>query len=358
MSLPLSEARSIFTKRLSQVYREAARPTMFFKQFFADDFGDQKNVSIEVERNTESVAVDVLRGTEGNRNTFDRSSEKTYTPPYYDEYFDARELDFYDKLFGTNNNGNIDPVSFGEYLSEIARKLLRLEDKINRAYELQASQVLFDGIIQLTNGDNIDFKRKSGSLVDGSGTTWATGTNDPTSQLVEGANFIRQNGKYQGGTFNVVMADDAFQALLDNDTFQAKADLRNVQIADVSMPIGMPEGAVLHGQISGGSYKFNIWGYPQFYKPKGGSITPYVQAKKIVMLPITPMFVHAYAGVPHIMTAPENSIMPEFVGMRRGAFHIDNVIDRKKFSHEFRVRSAGILVPTAVDAIYTRQVLA
>lgn len=358
MNLPLSEARGLFTKRLAQVYREVARPTLFFKQFFQDDFGDQKNVSIEVERGIESIATDVVRGTEGNRNTFEFSTEKTYEPPYYDEYFDAHELDFYDKFFGLNNNGEIDPVTFNGYLNEIARKLAKLEDKEMRAYELQASQVFFDGIVQLKSAANIDFKRKGASLVDDSGNPWSTDTIDPRVILLQGCNFIRTEGKYQGGILNCVMADDVFNALINNATFQATTDLKDIKLTDIQMPQGVPEGAVLHGQISVGSYKINLWGYAQFYKPKGGAITPYVPAKKFVMFPTEPVFVHAYAGVPHIMTAPENSIMPEFVVMRRGAFHIDNVIDKKKFTHEFRVRSAGITVPTAVDTIFTAQVLA
>ena len=108
MNISTTDARALFTKMLVDVYRERTTPTSFLRSFFKVKEGRTKEVSIEVQRGTEMIAVDVERGTEGNRNKFSKSTEKIFVPPYYREYFDATDLDLYDRMFGT---GEIEKLS-------------------------------------------------------------------------------------------------------------------------------------------------------------------------------------------------------------------------------------------------------
>ena len=145
------QARALFTIKLIAVYKERTVPTSFLRSFFKTKESDTKQLSIEVQRGTEMIAVDVERGTQGQLNKFSRSTEKIFVPPYYREYFDATDLDFYDRLF--TQNGTIDVITFSQWLGTVVEKIAMLQDKIERAYELQCSQVFETGIVTLKNGE-------------------------------------------------------------------------------------------------------------------------------------------------------------------------------------------------------------
>ncbi|MCK4522449.1 MAG: hypothetical protein KAU20_07790, partial [Nanoarchaeota archaeon] len=94
-SLPLQDARNVFTKMLVAVYKEKTSPTSFLRSFFPVTTTMSKEIAIQVQRGTEFVAVDVERGTNGNRNTFNTSTEKIFVPPFYWEYLTANEHRLY-----------------------------------------------------------------------------------------------------------------------------------------------------------------------------------------------------------------------------------------------------------------------
>lgn len=346
-SISTTDARGLFTKMLIDVYKERISPLAFLRSFFETKESATKFISIDVQRGTEKIAVDVERGTEGNRNTFSRTTEKIFEPPYFREYFDATELDLYDKLYGLD--GEIPAEIFSQLVEDVAEKLRLLTDKIERAYELQCAQVLETGIVTLQSGTNIDFKRKAASLVDNSGSPWS-GAGNPYTQLEAGANFLRQVGKSQGGVVNVIAGSAAFSALLDNATVKARADIRNFSLDSIRSPQRNSVGAVLQGEIAGGSYLFRIWTYPEFYDNASGTSTPYINPKKIILLPEAPRFKLAFAGVPQLLTKGGP--------VKRGAFIFGDYIDDRNDKHVFDVKSAGVAVPVAVDQIYTTQVLA
>jgi hypothetical protein len=346
-TIATSDARALFTKMLIDVYRERTAPTAFLRSFFTVKEEVTKELSIEVQRGTEKIAVDVERGTEGNRNKFSRSTEKIFVPPYYREYFDATELSLYDRLFGSTE---IDDGIFTAFLEQVAEKLRLLQDKIERAYEVQCSQVLETGIVTLNAGINIDFKRKSASLVDNSGTPWTTGSTDPYAQLEAGGNFLRQTGKISGGVINAIMGSSALSAFLNNDTVKERADVRNFFLDMVRGPQRNSVGAALHGEVSAGSYNFRIWTYPEFYDNSSGVSTPYINPKKVILLPEAPRFVLGFAAVPQLATVNG--------GVKKGAFIVGDYIDERNHKHIFDIRSAGVAIPVAVDQIYTMQVVA
>jgi hypothetical protein len=344
MSISVTDARSLFTKRTIAVYKEMPVAKGFLRSLFTASEGNQKLVSIEVQRGTEKIAPDVLRGTVGNRLKFTQSTEKMIMPPMYAPYFVANDNDLYDVAIGQQN-----PAAIATLADQTAMRIMATRSTIERAYELQCSQALTTGIVTLNNQDNIDFKRKAASLVDtGAGTYWATGTVSPYLQLEEAGNFLRQVGKADGGTFNVVMGSSAFQDFMNNTIVKERADIRSFSLDVISGPLRNAQGGVLHGNVSAGSYRFNIWTYPEFYDNDLGVSTPYIDPKKIIVIPEAPKFELAYAGVPILIgQAPQ-----------RGAYVIQEFLDERATSHEIHVKSAGVAVPVAIDQIYTRKVVA
>lgn len=348
VAIPVSEARSLFTKTLMDKYRERAQVTSFLRSFFPSKEYATKYVSIEVERSGEKVAVDVNRESEGNRNTFSKSTEKIFEPPYYREYFDITKLDLYDRAFGSSMT---DSGLFTQLVEDAADKLGMLQDKIERAYELQASQVLETGVVQLVDGGNIDYKRRSASLVNLTGTPWTTGTVNPYAHLEAAGNFLRQVGKVQGGTIHAIMGSEALAAFLANDIVVKRGPLTNVSLDAIAAPQRFSTGATLHGWVTAGSYRVYIWAYPEFYDNSGNSSTSYVHPKKVIVLPENPRFRMAFGAVPQLLD--ENNPVPV-----KAAYVYGEYVDQRKFTKDYDVRSSGLVVPVGIDHMYTMQVVA
>jgi hypothetical protein len=346
--IPAQQARALFTQGLVDIYREQVQTTAFLRSFFPTEEFGTKYLSIEVERGFEKVAVDILRGTEGQRNVFSKSTEKIWEPPLYKEFFDMTQLDVYDRLF--TSTGDISDADLGALIAESAKRLSSLQQKIERAYELQASQVLYDGITTLSAVESIDWKRKAGSLVDQSGTTWANNANNPFTTLEAGAQFIRTNGKSQGEVYNVIMAANVLTAFLGNTFVKERSDILNFNLGNLNLPQRNAVGAAYHGRMSSGSYLFDIWTYPEEYTNSAGVATPYIPTKKLTILPMNPRFKMAFAAVPQLIESGVQNI--------RGAYKVSEYIDQRKATHEIEIQSAGLAIPVAIDQIYTAQVLA
>lgn len=347
-NISTTDARNVYTKALAAVYRERPMVKGFLRSFFPSVEKGTKEISIEVQRGIERIAVDVTRGADGNRNKFNKSTEKIFVPPFYDEYLDVTELDVYDKLFG---NGEISTNAMTNFIETVGEKVGLLKDKIDRAYELQIAQVLQTGIVTLNAGTNIDFKRKAASIsVLAGADLWTAANSNPYETLKAAGEFLREKGKSQGGLFNVIMGGGALEAFLENTTVKERADIRNYGLDVIREPQRNAVGASYHGRVSAGSWSFDIWTYPEIYTTAGNVDTYYVDSNKIIVIPETPRFQLTFAAVPQLV---------EGVGsVTAGAYKYYDFMDERRATHDFGVKSAGVAVPVAVDQIYTAQVIA
>lgn len=358
MAIPASQARKLFTQELAARFSDRRKPSAFLRSFFTETTHASKLISIEVERDNELIAVDVKRGTEGNLNVFDLSTEKIIEPPFFDEKLNITQLALYDNLF--YGPQEVAAVTFNTFTKTVGDKLDRLMDKIDRRYELMCGQVLNTGIVTLVNGDNIDFKRKAEAVSDlinlpgGAANYW--GTADPNIALLAGCKFLNETGKMAGSVVNVIMGDGVFAAYLNNSFVKD----RNKGFA-YNMDMIIPSqrnalGQSFHGEISVDSYTLRFWTYPANFKDTDGSTKKYLTAGVVVMLPEVTSMVLSYAAVPQLLYAVDGSydgVMP-----KQGKFLVYDYIDVEKTAHNFGVKSAGVPIPVAVDQIYSVRVLA
>jgi len=345
MAITLEQFRQVFTQALVAVYRERIRPTGFLRSFFPDQTNMTKYISIEVERGSEKIAVDVDRGgSDGNANQMSRSTQKIIEPPLYWEKIMATDHYLYQQVVGGGTNI---PNLFRQLVRELADEQVKLREKMERAYELQAAQVLQDGVVQLKNGDNIDFRRKAASLADiSSSNPWSTSTNDPREILEDAGKFLRQDGKVQGGTLNAIMGEESLKNFLASDFVEKYGNLRRVDLMTINRPQRTAAGGVLHGEISAGPYNVRIWSYPEFYVDENGVMQPYINKDKVVVVPDNPQFLTGFGAVPQILD--DNGGTPQ-----EGAYLTFDSIDQKAAQHEIHTKSAGVTVPVAVDQLYT-----
>lgn len=349
MSIPVQDAQSIYTKGLLAVYSEKPVVKKWLTSFFKPKFTMTKEVSIEVQRGSEFVAVDVHRFSDGNRNTFDKATEKIFVPPLFDEYLTVNEHRLYEQAINGIASGNY--LFFKQMTADQAEQLMKMRDKIERAIELMCAQIFDNGIVQLNAVTDIDFKRKAGSIVAyNAANAFNIDTVDPRKVIATGCKWIRENGKYQSGTFNLILGETAMQALINNAFIKGSSDIRDYKLGDIHAPEMIPLGATSHGVLTAGSYNVFLWTYPEMYQNSAGSMINYVNDKKIILLPTTAQFDLAFAAVPQLIR-PDGSIP------QTAEYLIREVFDEDKGQHKVKIMAAPLPVPTKIDMIYTIQVI-
>ena len=284
-----TDARAQFTRALIDVYQERIRPTNFLQSFFVNTPPAAANVSIEVERMGEKVASDVIRGTEGNRNTFSKSTEKIWTPPAYAEYFDITQLALYDRVMGSQGNANEN--LFASLLNSAAERLSLIQDKIERAKEKMCAEILHSGSVTLVSADSINYNRQAASIVDlnaaGNG-GWFSANSDYVSQFKAAGDWMRKQGKYTGGRLIAILGDRAHLGLLSNTNFRSDNNLFSMKLSDINAPRANSMGGVFHGILTAGPYQFEIWTYPQWYDNSSDVLTQYVADNYVYVIPPNP----------------------------------------------------------------------
>lgn len=351
------DARARFTKALIDVYQERIRPTDFLRSFFPVTQSGALNVGVEVERMGEKIAADVQRGTEGNRNTFSLSTEKIWTPPLYAERFEMTELDLYDRVLGSQGNANEN--QFAALLNSASDRMGTIQDKIERSLEKQCSQVFMTGQVVLSAAETINFKRSASSIVDltsGSNGGYFSTNSACFDQFKAGCDFLRQYGHSIDSTFVAIMGETALKDLLANTTFTGRQNLFNMALDQVQGPRRNAKGAAFHGIITAGSYKVELWTYPQIYDAVDATTgtvtkTKYIDDRYFILIPQNPRFKMAHALVPQLITKPGQ--VPS-----QATYVYDENIDDWRTSHQMRVRTTALAIPVAVDQIYTAKACA
>lgn len=348
MSISTNQALPLLTNRIAKLYREQTEVKGFLRSFFPTNTNTTRYVSIEVERENEKIAVDVVRGSDGNRNTMSRSTQKTFEPNYYHEYFDMAELDVYNRAVGSEV---ISASVFAELAEKAGKRVMKLQNKIDRAGELQCAQALQSGIVTSVVGTNIDYKRKSASMVDlGANNYWADSGVDPKSSILTGCEFLRATGKAQGAAFNMIMGSKALADLLNNPKIQASADNRRYMLDSIMAPQREAVGSVYHGTLSVGSWIVHLWTYPEYYTDAAGVQKQYVEPENAILLPEKPNFSLEYAAVPQLVGQASQ--------LQEGKYLLQRFTDARAATDEWDMKSAFLAIPTAIDQIYTIQAVA
>lgn len=356
--LSIQQAYGVLTSAYTTMYQEMIPAPSFLKTFFKVETNRKATVKLEVQRGTEYMAVDVLRGSRGNRNQSSVWSQKEYLPPFYKEYFDATQLDNYDRVFGQNPDVS-DAEVIASMSRDIASEYIKLRDKCERRKELQAAQVFDNGVVTMINGDNINFARKATSMVNLTGAYWTTAATDIESQLIAGAEFCRRTGKNGTPQFDIIMSGTAWVNLKKSTYFTTLANFNQVSLIDIKRPQTTAFGASYHGQITAGAYLFNVWTYDEVYQNESGTITRYWPEKKVVIIPTAgTQFKLSHGGLPMVMKAPGNAEFSETINNVAGEYARYNLIDANASAHYFYLMTACVAIPVTVDMIYTMQVIA
>lgn len=301
------------------LFIQLRQPTGFLQRLFTFKPGSVysgNKVFIDIKRIGEDVAIPVEVCTGPNFNTVEKFTTKEMVPPQYGEAFPVDACELLDRMAG------VDPYSaaYMDDASMLTSMLLErwavIDAKIVRGMELQASQILQTGKLDLLDGSGssrykIDFLPKAAHFPT-VGTPWSNAAATPLADLQALANVLRANGKVDPN--RLIMGETALSEFLANQTVKDALDNRRIEVGEVA-PEMSDSGATFYGYVWVGTYRMEIWAYPEGYEdPQTGNFTKYVDDGKVVMLSTRTRLDKTSAKVPRPLVAPD----PRVAGMIPG----------------------------------------
>jgi hypothetical protein len=335
---------------------EAPAPRYFTAQFPNQIFFNTEEVELDIERETEDVAIVIQDLTTGTRkNEAGKFTNKSFKPPIYNEEFGITSFDLIKRQAGDN------PFENPDFAAHAVKKSLdgarKLQNKVARAVELQAAQVMTTGELILTDDAGValfslDFQPKSSHFT--TPTAWAADglTGDPLGNIGALAQVIRRDGRknpkrvsFGAGAWGRFMANAAVKLQLNSIGHQ--------QLIGLQKPsLNVDEGATFMGFFTSGTYVFEAWVYDATYKhPQTGATTPYLPDNKVVLSSPGADMRLLYGAIPRLV--PPDPRVEQFIPsfLRGPGFGLSNYawITPDGTHVKLSVGSRPLVLPAALD---------
>ena len=342
-----------------QLFTQMRSPSGFLSRRFTVKpggiyMGDK--VAIDIQRFGEDVAIAIKKCTGPNLNDIDIFTTKEFTPPAYGEAFNLDVCELLNRMAGVDPYTAAYTEYAGQLVAKMAQGFMVIDDKIQRAVELQASQILQTGKLLLLDDNGatvyeIDFKPKATHFPT-VGTAWSDAVNStPLDDIKSLADKVRTDGKVNPN--RLTFGDLAFSQFMNSDQVQAALNNRRIEVGFID-PEMEDSGAVNQGRIWIGSYAYDMWTYPEEYKdPQTGNPVKYVEDDKVVVDSTRTRFDMTSARVP-LPLGPDprvEGLLPGRLSSREGSFDVTpNVYptpNGKQIMGE--LESRPLLVPVQID---------
>lgn len=342
-----------------QLYSQMRMPTGFLQRWFTVKPGNiysGNKIALDVERYGEDVAVAIQKCTGPNLNDIDQFTTKEFTPPAYGEAFPVDVCELLNRMAG------VDPYSaaYTEYASQLtaimAKGFRLIGAKIDRAVELQASQILQTGTLTLTDDNGatvytLSFQPKATHFPT-VGTSWSnTATANPLNDIEDLAEVIRTDGKIDSDV--LIMGKTALRNFLRNDDVTQVLDNRRIDLGAIR-PEMRDSGATYYGYVWAGSYRFELWAYNEEYTdPQTGNPVKYIGDDKVIIMSSRTRLDMASARVP-LPLGPDPRVaglMPGRISSREGSYDVTPNLyattNGKQIMGE--LESRPLLIPVQID---------
>lgn len=261
---------------------------MFFAGMFQtpqSNFHETEKVRIDITRNGQDVAIVLQDMTTGYRyNSLDNFEIKEFTPPVFKEAFPVNSADLLKPIAGVSQLDSPDVRS--NLIMEFFAGMRKVDGKIRRAIELQASQVLQTGKVSLYDDKGkdlyvIDYQANADHFPT-AGTAWDQAGADPMADLEALSETIRDNGYMDPD--DIYFGKAAWSAFMNNEKIQKMLDTRNMSVGSIDRLQNRGNGATYRGTIDIGTYTFNLWTYNGKYTdPNTKVLTSYLKPGNVVM---------------------------------------------------------------------------
>ena len=311
------------TKRLIRAYQQIAQPIMFLSGFFqspAENFHTSEEVEIDIVRSDEDIAIVVQDLSAGYRqNSEDLYTNKGFKPPIFKEAITLNSFDLIKRMPGQNPFES--PEFRGNVIARMFSGMTKVERKIRRSIELQASQVLQTGVVTLTDAAGValytlDYKPKA-SHFPTAGVSWATATGaQKIADINSLAEQIRDDGLLDPDELH--MGIDAFENFISDADVQKRFDIRRIDLGTISAMEMRGNGGTFRGIVEIGNYRYDVWTYGGRYKdPQTGNKVHYIDKGKIIVRASAGRMDATFGAIPNIgslMGAGASNLLPELPG--------------------------------------------
>ena len=303
------------TIRMIEAYRQLGTPTMFFTGMFQTpmiNMHTSQEVEIDIVRADEDISVVVTDISSGYRyNSDDLYTNKRFRPPIHRE---AAPINAFDLL---NRRPGEDPFQTPNFQASATVKAFnvarKIENKIRRSIELQASQVMQTGMATLTDMDGtalyqINYSPKSTHFPTTSN-AWDASNGDPFSDIDSLAEVIRNDGLSDPDM--LIMGSRAFEAFIQNTEVRDRLDNRRIEMGRIVPMERMGMGGTFRGTVEIGNYMYEIWTYGGRYKmpesPRGK--VQYMDPSKCIVKVSDGRMDGTFGAIPRIVP-PESRVLP------------------------------------------------
>jgi Phage major capsid protein E. len=259
------------TKRMLSAYIQMAQPTLFLSGLFQspmENFHSSEEVEIDIVRSDEDISIVIEDLSTGYRmNSEDLYTNKGFKPPIHKEALPINSFDLIKRMPGQ------DPFKSPDFRANIILRMFngmtKIERKIRRAIEVQASQVLQTGKVTLTDsGGNalytLDYQPKATHFPT-AGTSWATATGaEKLEDINTLAEVIRDDGLADPD--QLLMGVDAFESFISDEEVQKRFDIRRIDLGTIAPMQMRGNGGTFRGIVEIGNYRYDVWTYGGRYK--------------------------------------------------------------------------------------------
>jgi len=293
------------TKKMLAAYIQMAAPMLFLSGLFkspAVNFHTTEEVEIDIVRSDEDVAIVIQDLSSGHRmNGTDLYTNKGFKPPIFKEAVPLNAFDLLKRMPGDNPFQS--PSFRANLITRMFNAMTKVEAKIRRSIELQASQVLQTGIVTLAdeNGTTLytlDYKPKATHFPD-AGIAWGGATSVPLNDLNALAEVIRNDGL--GDPDELIFGSTAWNLFIQDDSVKELLDNRRMDLGAVVPQEKRNNGGTYKGWIQIGNYRFDMWSYGARYKhPQTGVKTMFVDPDKVIMRDSSGRLDATFGAIPNI----------------------------------------------------------
>ena len=351
------------TKKMISAYNQQALPVMFLSGMFnspPQNFHTSEEIEIDIVRGDEDIAIAVQDLSVGYRmNSEDLYTNKGFKPPIFKEALPLNSFDLIKRMPGQDPFKS--PDFRGNLILRMFNGMTKIENKIRRSLELQASQVMQTGVVTLTDITGtplytLDYKPKA-SHFPTVGVSWATATTaQKLADVSDTAETIRNDGLSDPD--QLLMGIDAFENFISDDGIRKRFDVRRMDLGTIAPMQMRGNGGTFRGIVEIGNYRYDVWTYGGRYKdPQSGNKIQFLDPGKIVVRASNGRFDATFGAIPNIgqLVGGENSrLLPELPGRLSNAAGSMDLFANAWLSADGEQIFGGVgarplMIPTAID---------
>lgn len=351
------------TTRMIRVYNQMAQPTLFLSGFFQsppENFHTSEEVEIDIVRSDEDVSIVIQDLSTGYRmNSDDLYTNKGFKPPIHKEAITLNAFDLIKRMPGQNPFES--PDFRANLIGRMFNGMTKIERKIRRAMEQQASQVLQTGIITLTDSAGValftlDYKPKATHFPT-AGVSWASATGaQKIADINSLAEVVRNDGLADPD--QLILGIDAFENFISDTAIQARFDIRRIDLGTISAFEMRGNGGTFRGIVEIGNYRYDVWTYGgRFKDAQTGNKVQFIDSGKIIVRASSGRLDATFGAIPNIgsmLGAQATNLLPELPGRVSNVDGGMDLFTNAWLSQDGEQLFGGIgarplMIPTAID---------